>query len=150
MKKLLFFNNSDSYAPPILRVTLFIVLFPHGAQKLLGWFGGFGFTNTMNYFTETAGLPWIIGFLVIMIEFFGPLALLVGFTTRLWSIVIGIIMAGIIFTTHNEYFFMNWFGNQKAEGAEYFLLAIGIAAALAITGAGKYSVDKVINEKYII
>ena len=70
------FGTDDSWASLFLRVTLGLVMFPHGAQKLLGWFGGFGFDGTMGFFTQKMGLPWIIAFLVIMGEFFGSLALI--------------------------------------------------------------------------
>lgn len=139
IKKL--FNTNDSIAPLFLRLFLALVLFPHGAQKLLGWFGGFGFDGTMNYFTETVGLPSSIGFLVIIIEFFGPVALILGFATCLWSFAIAIVMTGIILTTFTDYFFMNWFGNQKSEGMEFFLLSIGMSASLGYSGAGRFSVD---------
>ncbi|MDP4217555.1 MAG: DoxX family protein [Bacteroidota bacterium] len=139
--KQLIFKAGNGVAPLFLRIFLALVLFPHGAQKLLGWFGGYGFEGTMGYFRNTTGIPWILGFLVIMIEFFGPIALLLGAATRLWSIAICIVMTGVILTTFNQYFFMNWFGAQKTEGAEYFLLAIGMALSLAVSGAGRYSVD---------
>jgi putative oxidoreductase len=135
------FSTDRSIAPFLLRLFLALVLFPHGAQKLLGWFGGFGFHGTMAYFTETVKLPWLIGFLVIIIEFFGPIALLLGFAVRLWSIVIAIVMAGIILTHFTGYFFMNWFGNQKTEGMEFFLLVIGMTGALIYSGAGRLSID---------
>jgi putative oxidoreductase len=139
MKKI--FSTDQSLAPFLLRLFLAFVLFPHGAQKLLGWFGGFGFDGTMTYFTETVKLPWIIGFAVILIEFFGPIALLLGFAVRLWSFVIAIVMTGIILTHFTDYFFMNWFGNQKTEGMEFFLLVIGITGALMYSGAGRLSID---------
>ncbi|OQP64133.1 hypothetical protein A3860_22265 [Niastella vici] len=145
MKKLLFSTN-QSLAPLLLRFFLAFVLFPHGAQKLLGWFGGFGFSGTMTYFTETVKLPWLIGLLVILIEFFGPIALLLGFAVRLWSIAIAIVMTGVILTHFTGYFFMNWFGNQKTEGMEFFLLAIGMAAALIYSGAGRLSIDAGIKQ----
>src|SRR5437868_7306143 len=129
MKKFLF-NTNDSYAPLALRLLLGGVLFPHGAQKLLGWFGGFGFNGSMHYFTDQVGLPSAVGFAVIMIEFFGPIFLLLGFATRLWSLGIVAVMTGVIVTTFNQYFFMNWFGTQKTEGFEFFLLAIGMASSL--------------------
>jgi putative oxidoreductase len=140
MKKLLF-STTDSYAPLALRLLLAGVLFPHGAQKLLGWFNGFGFDGTMHYFTDQVGLPSIVGFAVIVIEFFGPIFLLVGFATRLWSLGIMGIMTGVIATTFNQYFFMNWFGTQKTEGFEFFLLAIGMSLSLVISGSGKMSID---------
>lgn len=140
MKKAIF-KTTDTYAPLALRVLLAFVLFPHGAQKLLGWFGGFGFTGTMGYFTSTVGLPWMVGFLVILLEFFGPLALLLGWATRLWSIALVFVFIGIVLTAHHDYFFMNWFGSQKGEGAEFFLLAIGMAASLIVSGSGRLSFD---------
>jgi putative oxidoreductase len=139
--KTFIFKTNGVFAPVAIRIFLSIVLFPHGAQKLLGWFGGFGFEGSMQYFTKTVGLPWIIGFLVIIIEFFGPLALLAGFATRLWSAAIAVLMTGIILTNFTDYFFMNWFGTQPKEGFEFFLLTIGMAVSLIISGSGKFSVD---------
>jgi putative oxidoreductase len=146
MKKILF-DTSSGYGPFLVRVALGSVLFAHGAQKLLGWFGGFGFEGSMNYFTEQRGLPWFIGFLVILIEFFGALAVIVGAATRLWSLGILGVMSAVIITTFNDHFFMNWFGTQKEEGYEFFLLAIGMSASLVISGAGSLSVDRVITKK---
>ena len=140
MKRLLFATN-ESIAPLFLRIFLAFVLFPHGAQKLLGWFGGYGFDGTMQYFTGTRGLPWIVGFVVILIEFFGPIALVLGIAVRFWSLAIAGVMTGIILTTFTDYFFMNWFGNQQTEGMEFFLLTIGMSISLVYTGAGKFSVD---------
>lgn len=136
------FKTSNSIAPTVVRVMLGFVLLGHGAQKLLGWFGGYGFNGTMGYFTESVGLPWIIGFLVIVIEFFGSISLILGFATRIWSAAMVILFAGIVVTVHlPNGFFMNWFGNQKGEGYEFFLLAISMAVSLVISGAGRFSVD---------
>ena len=142
------FNTSDSWTMVVLRVVLGLVVFPHGAQKLLGWFGGYGFSGSMNYFTNTVGLPWIIGFLVIILEFFGALALIAGVTTRILAAFYIVIAIGIIFTSSIQYgFFMNWFGNQGGEGYEYFLLWIGIAIVLLFNGGGKYSFDKLLSKR---
>jgi putative oxidoreductase len=144
MTKILFSANND-WTGLILRLTLGLIIFPHGAQKLLGWFGGFGFASTMNFFTATVHLPWIIGLAVILIESLGALLLLVGVGSRIIASLMVVLMIGIIFTSHiDSGFFMNWFGNQQGEGVEYFLLVIGIALAVAINGAGKYSVDRAI------
>jgi putative oxidoreductase len=125
-------------------------MFPHGAQKLFGWFGGFGFTNTMTYFTETAGLPWIIAFLIIMGESLGSLGIILGFFTRLSAFGLICIMVGAIITVHiPNGLFMNWFGKQAGEGFEYHLLVIGISIPLLISGGGKYSVDGLINKKIL-
>ncbi len=137
------FYTPDSSSPLILRLFLGAVVFPHGAQKLLGWFGGYGFSGSMNYFTETVGLPWVMGFIVILLEFFGAIALVAGLATRIIAILFICIAIGIIFTSSLPYgFFMNWFGNQGGEGYEFFLLWIAIAVALVINGGGMYSVDR--------
>ena len=142
------FHTDDSWTGLILRMTLGLVMFPHGAQKLLGWYGGFGFSGTMGFFTATMHLPWIVAFLVIAGEFFGSMALLLGLLTRFTAASFIVIMLGAITTSHlPNGFFMNWFGKQQAEGYEYHLLAIGIGLALLVTGAGKWSVDRLIAEK---
>ena len=143
-----FFETSNKIAPTILRIILGIVLLTHGCQKLLGWFGGYGFEGTMTFFTDTVGLPWILGLSVIVIEFFGSILLIVGFATRFWSISIAILMIGVALTSHNQNgFFINWLGNQKGEGVEYFLLAVAMAISIAVTGAGKFSIDRLITKR---
>lgn len=140
-----FFQTDDTWTGLVLRITLGLVMFPHGAQKLLGWYGGFGFSGTMGFFTETMRLPWIVAFLVIIGESFGSMALLLGVLTRFTATSFIVIMLGAITTSHlRNGFFMNWFGKQTGEGYEYHLLVIGISLALLITGAGKWSVDKVV------
>lgn len=140
-----FFATDDGWSGLILRLTLGLVMFPHGAQKMLGWFGGFGFDGTMGFFTQKLGLPWIVAFLVIMAEFFGSLGLLAGVLTRFTAASFIVIMLGAILTVHSPVgFFMNWSGQQQGEGYEYHLLVIGISAALLVTGAGKWSVDRLI------
>lgn len=146
MKSLLFKSN-DSLSPLLVRLFLAGVIFPHGAQKLLGWFGGYGFEGTMKYFTDTQGLPAPVGMLVIMIEFFGPLALVAGFAVRLVGFAIGAVMLGVIITTFNDYFFMDWFGVQKSEGMEFFLLAIGMSSSLVFSGAGRFSIDSIVSSR---
>jgi putative oxidoreductase len=142
------FKTEDSWTMVVLRVVLGLVIFPHGVQKLLGWFGGYGFTGTMNYFTETVGLPWIIGFLVIAIEFFGSVALVAGIGTRIIAASYIILAFGIMFTSHVQHgFFINWYGNQPGEGFEYFILWIGLSIALLLNGGGKYSADNLLLKK---
>lgn len=147
MKEKLFTTN-DSSAPLILRTLLGMVVFAHGAQKLFGWFGGYGFSGTMGYFTETVGLPWIVGFSVIMLETFGALLLITGFGTRIIALLYTFLALGIMFSTHVQNgFFMNWFGNLPGEGIEYFVLWIGMSVALIVTGGGTYSIDRMITKK---
>jgi putative oxidoreductase len=143
-----FFQTDDSWAGLILRLTLGLVMLPHGAQKLLGLFGGFGFDGTLGFFTEKMGIPWLIAFLIIMGESFGSLGLIVGFLTRFSAASIGVIMLGAITLVHwPNGFFMNWFGKQAGEGYEYHLLVLGIAIALTIIGAGRWSVDQQITQR---
>ena len=126
----------------LLRITFAVVVLPHGCQMLFGWFGGYGFSGTMQYFTQTEGLPWLVGFAVILLQFAGSLAILAGVATRFISIGMIGLFFGMIVTSHwNHGFFMNWSGSQAGEGFEYHLLVIGIAIALLIEGAGDWSVD---------
>lgn len=137
------FNTNNDLTGLIIRLTLGLILFPHGAQKMLGMFGGYGFSGTMNFITGTLHLPWLIGFFVIIIEFIGALSVIVGFASRIWSVLTILLFTGIILTSHlDNGFFMNWFGNQKGEGYEYHLLIIGLSLALFVNGSGKYSVDE--------
>lgn len=144
IRKLLATN--DDILQLILRLTLGIVIFPHGAQKLLGWFGGGGFSATMQGMTGM-GLPAVIVFLVIMAESFGALGLITGFLTRFSAFGISLVMLGAIFTVHAKVgFFMNWMGQQQGEGFEYHLLVLGIALVLMIRGGGRFSVDGAVTK----
>ena len=142
-------NTQDSWELVILRVILGLVIFPHGAQKLLGWFGGYGFLGTMNYFSDIVGLPWIIRLLVIVLEFFGAIALIAGIGTRIIAALYIILALGTMFSSHVQHgFFINWYGKHAGEGFEFSLLWIASAAALLLDGAGKYSLDKLIMKQY--
>ena len=146
MRKL--FETDEAWTGLILRVMLGVVMFPHGAQKLLGWYGGFGFAGTLGFFTERMHLPWLVALLVIIGESFGSLGLLIGLLTRFTAASMALIMVGAIGLVHwPNGFFMNWVGKQAGEGFEYHLLVIAICAALIITGGGKWSVDSVIAKK---
>jgi len=137
------FNTNNDWTGLVTRLSIGLILFPHGAQKMLGLFGGYGFSGTMSFFTNTMHLPWILGFLIIVIEFIGALSLIVGLASRIWSALTIVLFLGIIFSSHlDNGFFMNWFGNQKGEGYEYHLLVIGLSIATFINGSGKYSVDE--------
>ncbi len=132
-----------SLAALLLRVTVGAVMLPHGAQKLLGWFGGFGFSGTMGYFTDVLGLPWLLALAIILLESIGAIALIAGLATRVMAAGIGAIMIGAIVTTHAEFgLFMNWFGAQAGEGFEFHLLVLGIVAALIVSGGGRASLDR--------
>ena len=140
MKFLLKTNNS--FAPTMARLTLGIVMFPHGAQKVLGWFGGYGFHGTMNFFTQQMHIPAVFAVLAIAAEFLGSLGLITGFLSRIAALGIAVNMLVAVKMVHGANgFFINWYGNQKGEGFEYHLLAIGLALIVLIYGAGQASVD---------
>jgi putative oxidoreductase len=139
-------NTTNDVSLTTLRVVLGVVFFAHGAQKMLGWFGGYGFQGTMGFF-EHMGMPAPVAFLVICTEFFGGLWLIVGLLTRIAALGIGVEMIGAIFIVHlPNGFFMNWSGTQKGEGFEYHLLAIAMAATLLLRGAGAFSADRAISK----
>ena len=140
--------TDNDIAPLIARLFAGVVMFPHGAQKALGWFGGHGFEGTMGYFTGSLGLPWIVAFLVIAGEFLGSLGLIFGAVSRPAAAGFVIIMTGAIVTGHLQHgFFMNWFGNQEGEGFEYHLLMIGLALIVTIKGSGAASIDRVLANR---
>ena len=141
-------NTESNWGTLLARLTLGIVLFPHGAQKMLGWYGGYGFAGTMDAFMHQMHLPWIVALAVILLEFFGSIFLILGFASRVWSLAFAGLFVGIIFTAHLKHgFFMNWYGNQTGEGFEYALLIIGIALAVLVNGSGKYAVDKLLLDR---
>jgi putative oxidoreductase len=126
----------------VLRVVIAAVIFPHGAQKLWGWFGGFGFEGTMQYFTQQVHVPYVIGVLVILGESLGMIALALGLFGRYMAASLIIIMGGALYFEHLQHgFFMNWFGIQKGEGIEFDLLVFGAGFVLVILGSGAYSID---------
>jgi len=144
----LLLNTTNQSAPLIARVTLGAVMFPHGAQKALGWFGGHGFSGTMNFFTGTLHIPALFAFLAIAAEFAGALGLIVGAFSRVAAFGIASVMAVAIVTAHSANgFFMNWTGTQQGEGFEYHLLAIGLALIVIVQGGGKASVDALLARK---
>lgn len=147
MKTILVTNGADTTAL-IARLALGIVVFPHGAQKLLGWFGGYGFEGTMGFLTGSAGLPWVVALLVILIEFFGSLMLIFGAATRVAALGILGNFLGVVLTSHLQNgFFMNWYMEpKKGEGLEYFILLFGLGLIALIAGGGKASVDAALTK----
>ena len=139
------FATEESAATSLLRLVLGVVFFAHGAQKMLGWFGGPGFSGAMGLFTGYLHIPAPFAFLAIAAEFFGGVGLILGFLTRIAAFGIAVNMVVAIAMVHSKFgFFMNWSGTQKGEGFEYHLLALAITAFLMIRGAGAFSLDRVI------
>ena len=136
-------STVDDPVGTLARLVLALVMFPHGLQKVLGWFGGYGFSGTMQFFTQQMGIPAVLAFLAIAVEFLGPLALVLGLAGRIAAAGIAVNMAVAALMVHlPNGFFMNWFGNQKGEGFEYHLLAIALALVVVIRGSGAWSLDR--------
>jgi len=135
--------TENSAATTILRLVLGVLFFAHGAQKMLGWFGGYGFTGTMGFFTSSMHIPAPFAFLAIAAEFFGGIGLLLGLLTRVAAFGIAVNMLVAIVTVHSQFgLFANWSGTQKGEGIEYHLLVLAITTFLMIKGAGAFSADR--------
>lgn len=135
--------TNDDYCWFILRVALGFVMLGHGVQKAFGWFGGYGWDNTIGYFTGTVGIPAWLGALVILIESLGAFLLILGFAGRINAALTGIVLIGAFVVDHAPNgFFMNWFGNHKGEGYEFDILYWAIALVLTINGSGKFSIDR--------
>jgi putative oxidoreductase len=127
----------------LVRLLLGGVMFPHGAQKVLGWWGGFGLSGTIAGFTQQMGIPLVFAWLAVAAELLGSLGLIVGLLTRVAAFGIAVNMVVAMLMVHiKNGFFMNWMGNQKGEGFEYHLLAIAAALVLIIDGAGAASLDR--------
>jgi putative oxidoreductase len=139
-----FFNTPKDCVLTFMRIMMAVVFFPHGAQKLLGWFGGGGFHATMGLFGRM-GIPAFAVFLLIFVEFFCPLALFAGFLTRLAALAIAFDMFMAVMLVHRHVgFFMNWAGKPRPEGYEFHLLAFAVAIPLIIRGGGSLSLDRAI------
>jgi putative oxidoreductase len=140
-------RTSNEVAPALARLTLALVIFPHGAQHVLGWFGGYGFSGTFGWMTSTLGFPAPLAALALITEITVPFALLLGLGGRVGALGIIGIMLGAISTHFPNGFFMNWFGNLPAgqEGFEYHIIAIALAGVVVLQGSGAWSVDRLVD-----
>lgn len=140
-------STTDDSTLTILRLILGIVFFAHGAQKMLGWFGGYGFSGTMGFFTNMMHIPAPFAFLAICAEFLGSIGLILGLLSRVAAFGIACNMVVAVAMIHRHFgLFANWLGNQKGEGYEYHLLALAITIAIMIKGAGAFSVDGALSK----
>ena len=139
-------KTSDDRAITLIRLVLGVVFFAHGSQKMLGWFGGYGFHGTMGFFTNAMHIPALFAFLAICAEFFGALGLITGLLGRVAAFGIFCVMAVAVGMIHSHVgFFMNWNGlTPPAEGYEYHLLAMAMALAVMMKGSGAFSIDRMI------
>jgi putative oxidoreductase len=141
-------HTDDSATALALRLALGGVMFAHAAQKVFGWFGGYGIAGTTGFFTQQLGIPGFLAVLAIAAEFLGSLGLIFGALTRVAAFGIGAVMIGAVITVHAKVgFFMNWAGQSAGEGYEYHVLALAMVAALLGLGGGRLSVDRVLAHR---
>lgn len=135
--------DKDEWAPLILRVTLGVIFFAHGAQKVLGWYGGYGWAGTMQFFTQTLHVPTPLAALAFLSEFLGGAFLIVGLFTRWAALCLAGEMVVAAFLVHlKSGFFMNWTNAPNVgHGIEYNLALIGASLALVLVGGGRLSLD---------
>jgi putative oxidoreductase len=140
--------TTDDWTVTLMRLVMGVIFFAHGAQKALGWFGGYGFSGTMGFFTNMMHIPAVFAFLAICAEFLGGIGLILGALGRIAAFGIACNMAVAILLVHSHFgFFMNWTGQQKGEGFEYHLLAITIALVLMVKGSGAFSIDRALSAR---
>lgn len=139
-------NTDTDYSLTLARVTLGLVLLPHGAQHMLGWLGGYGFKGTLGWMTGTLGFPAPLAALAITVEFLAPFALILGLLSRPAALGIVGLMIGALSTHVSNGFFMNWFGQLQAgqEGFEYHIVVIALASVVLLQGSGAWSVDRLL------
>jgi putative oxidoreductase len=140
--------TSNDWTLTVLRLVMGVVFFAHGSQKVLGWFGGYGFSATMGFFTHLMHIPAPFAFLAICAEFLGGIGLILGALGRIaaFGIACNMVIAVLMVHAPNG-LFMNWTGQQKGEGFEYHLLALAIALVLMVKGSGAFSIDGALSAK---
>jgi putative oxidoreductase len=132
----------DPIALPLLRLTMGLILFPHGCQKLFGWFGGLGFEKFTEIFDKVGWHPaafWVA--LVALTESLGGLMLAFGFLTRFAAAAILIFMMNAVWSTSAKGFF--W----SQGGMEYPILIGVVALVFLIKGAGRFSIDHALGKE---
>ncbi len=132
-------TNASLWSPLILRIVVGLVMAGHGAQKLFGWFGGYGFEATANAFAGMGLRPGpVMAALAGGGEFLGGILLILGLFTRLAALNVAVIMTVGIFTAHASAFFL-------PSGMEYALTLLAAALVLVETGGGALSADSKIG-----
>jgi len=137
--------TSNDFTYTIARLVLGVTFFMHGAQKMLGWFGGYGLHAATGSLVQM-GVPEPLALVAINIEFFGGLGLILGLFTRIAALgIIANMVVAIAKVNSENGFFMNWLGAHKGEGFEYYLLAIALALVLLVKGSGAFSIDEAVT-----
>jgi putative oxidoreductase len=147
MWRKLFLTTNDPTLT-IARAVLAVIFFAHGSQKMLGWFGGRGFSGTLELFNQTMGIPAPLTVLAMSAEVFGSIGLLLGLLSRVAALGVLVVMVVAVFANGlYPRFFMNWTGTRGGEGFEYHLLAVALILAVLWKGGGALSLDQAIQRK---
>lgn len=147
---LLLFRTADDLTLTLARVILALVFLGHGTQKVFGWFGGLGFSQTLVVFEDTMGIPPALTMMAMAAEVLGGLGLLAGLLTRIAAA--GVLVVMIVAPVANGLyvrFFMNWTGRNPGEGFEYHLLAIALILIVLVHGAGAVSLDRYLSSRAV-
>ncbi|MCD6023473.1 MAG: hypothetical protein K0Q91_389 [Fibrobacteria bacterium] len=134
------FATDGRYTTLLLRLALAITILPHGIQKTLGWWGGYGFSGTMGAFTQMMGIPAPLALAAILAESLGALLLFFGLFTRLSALAIGVTMVVAASVHWSGGFFM-------PKGIEFFIPVTALALFLVIQGGGQWALDKIVHDK---
>jgi len=137
-------QTDNSYVYLFLRVVAGMIIFPYGMQKLLGWFddlgGGIGIKGSLKKLSAR-GIPALIGWLIIIGQSFGSIALITGCLGRIAAAGNFIIFTGALIVHAPDGWTLNWLGKKKGEGIEYFVLLLAVLLIIIINGSGAVSVD---------
>ena len=141
----------NSYAALFLRLGLGVIFFAHGAQKVLGWFGGYGLAGSLGYFENYLGISAPLFYLTAFTEFLGGIAIIFGLFSRVFAVGYFIEMLVVLFKIHLPMgFFMNWGAIAgHGEGYEFHIALIAMSLAAALVGPGTYSLDYVIASRRV-
>jgi putative oxidoreductase len=138
-------RTTNDTSPLIARLAAGIVMFPHGAQKVFGWFGGPGFVGIMGLL-HAMHIPAAIAVLDPIAEFFGSIALVIGLLSRVAALgILCVMLAAVGLVHYANGFFMNWSGQQHGEGFEYHLLMIALCLIVIVKGGGAWSADRALT-----
>jgi putative oxidoreductase len=135
------FDTRNSLALVLVRFPLGLDMFVHGYQKVTH------IPGTMRYY-DGLGVPHPLAWLAIVAEFCGGLGLMIGMLSRIAAFGVGCTMVVAVFLRHLPYgYLMNWHGGLPfgTEGYEYHTLAVGMALAVMLEGAGSFSIDRVLS-----
>lgn len=132
----------------VARLVLAAIFLGHGSQKVFGWFGGLGFSRTLDLFQTTMNIPPALTVLVMATEVLGGICLILGLLGRLSAFGLLVVMVVAPFANHlYPRFFMNWTGRNMGEGYEYHLLAIALLLGIVVRGSGALSIDHALSSK---